>query len=248
MRRWLWALLFFLLPCAAMGEGARPLAEAALHERVVYLTFDDGPNEKTPELLALLDQLDVPATFFLKGCSVKRFPENAKRILDAGHAIGCHTMEHNQGRLAESTDYVRRGYKRFLETMQAYVDPDFTTGLYRFPGGSTSYPGKTKRFVRDMGVAWFDWNGQNSDAERKFSSNQEMIDHTIRSIGKQDVVIMLMHEGKTRTRHTLATIVQYLREQGYEFRVLSTGEEDRAILSRCGANMMLPEIQGEEGN
>ncbi len=66
-------LLCMALPCAGMAEQTEA-------RRVVYLTFDDGPKKDTPELLETLSELDVPATFFLVGLSVRAFPEYAKQI------------------------------------------------------------------------------------------------------------------------------------------------------------------------
>lgn len=226
-------LVMFLLPCAALCEQT---------QKVVYLTFDDGPKKDTPELLALLDELDVPATFFLMGASVKAFPEYAKMIVDAGYPVGCHSMTHSYKRLKESNDYVKRDFERFIDLMREHTDPAFTTDLYRFPGGSSSYSPRCKTFVRDMGVAWFDWNAMNGDAHYSFKSDREMYEYTLSTIGRdEDVVILLMHEGKARTRRVLVDLVAYFRENGYQFRTLSTSEEERAVLARCSCRMMLPE-------
>ena len=210
--------------------------------KVVYLTFDDGPKKDTPELLALLEELDVPATFFLMGASVQAFPEHAKMIVDAGYPVGCHSMTHSYKRLKESTGYVERDFERFIETMREYTDPQFTTDLYRFPGGSLDYSKRTKEFVRDMGLAWFDWNAMNGDAHYTFKSDEEMYRYTLSTIGdEEDAVILLMHEGKVRTRRVLRDLVAYFRENGYEFRTISTSAQERAILESCSARMMLPE-------
>lgn len=85
-------LLCMALPCAGMAEQTEA-------RRVVYLTFDDGPKKDTPELLETLSELDVPATFFLVGLSVRAFPEYAKQIVQAGYAVGSHTMAHSIGRI-----------------------------------------------------------------------------------------------------------------------------------------------------
>ena len=231
--------LCLALPAVACAEEVQP-------QRVVYLTFDDGPKKDTPELLSLLSELDVPATFFLVGLSVRAFPDYAKMIVDAGYAVGCHSMSHSYNRLKESTDYVARDLARFTALMQETADPAFTTDLYRFPGGSTSYSSRTKNFVRDQGYAWFDWNVMTGDAQYTFKSDQAMLDYTLSQVKDKEVVILLMHEAKERTRRILPELVAYFRENGYEFRALSTGAEDRAILQRCGANMMLPDAaQGE---
>ena len=234
-----------LLLALCMALPAMACAEEAQTQRVVYLTFDDGPKKDTPELLALLEELDVPATFFLVGLSVRAFPEYAKMIVDAGYTVGCHSMTHSYSRLKSGTDYVGRDLTRFTELMRETVGEDFSTDLYRFPGGSSSYASGTKTFVRDQGYAWFDWNVMTGDAQYTFKSDQEMLDYTLSQVRGQDVIILLMHEAKERTRRILPELVVYFRENGYEFRALSTGGEDRAILANCGARMMLPETAGE---
>ena len=234
-------LVLLLVLCAVWTAGAA-WAEENKPRRVVYLTFDDGPKKDTPELLKVLDDLDVPATFFLVGAGVRAFPENAKLILEADHAIGSHSMNHSLSRL-DSTDYLAKDLRSFTDTMRELVDPDFSTNLFRFPGGSTIYSKETKAFVRDSGYAWFDWNMMTGDAQYKFDSNAEMLHYTTKQLGNKDVVIVLMHEAKTRTRRILPKLVAFFREQGYEFRKLSAEPEDAEILSRCSANMMLPAAQ-----
>jgi chitin deacetylase len=64
------------------------------NEKVVYLTFDDGPTERTPEIIDLLDDLDVKATFFLIGSNIEENPDYAKMIIENGHDVGNHTYSH----------------------------------------------------------------------------------------------------------------------------------------------------------
>ena len=234
-----------LLLALCMALPAMACAEEAQPQRVVYLTFDDGPKKDTPELLALLEELDVPATFFLVGLSVRAFPEYAKMIVDAGYTVGCHSMTHSYSRLKSGTDYVGRDLTRFTELMRETVGEDFSTDLYRFPGGSSSYASGPQTFVRVQGYAWFDWNVMTGDAQYTFKSDAEMLDYTLSQVKDKEVIILLMHEAKVRTRRILPELVAYFRENGYTFRALSTGEEDRAILERCGAHMMLPETAQE---
>ena len=79
-------LVMLLVLCAAWTAGAA-WAEEDKPRRVVYLTFDDGPKKDTPELLKVLDDLDVPATFVLVGACVRAFTVIAKFIFEACHAI-----------------------------------------------------------------------------------------------------------------------------------------------------------------
>ena len=202
-------LLCMALPCAAAAEQADA-------RRVVYLTFDDGPKKDTPELLDALETLDVPATFFLVGLGVRAFPDYARQIVQAGHAVGCHTMGHAAGAIKKDEDFVLRDIGRFNRMMSEEIEPGFSTDLFRFPGGSSSYKARIKAKVRDAGYAWFDWNTMTGDAQYSFSSDREMLEYTLGQAHGKDVVILLMHEGKTRTRRILPELVAYFRENGYE--------------------------------
>ena len=65
-------------------------------EKRIALTIDDGPSERTAEILSALDELDIPATFFLCGASMAERPEDAKAIASAGHEIGNHSYSHQR--------------------------------------------------------------------------------------------------------------------------------------------------------
>jgi peptidoglycan-N-acetylglucosamine deacetylase len=71
------------------------VARVDTQERVVALTFDDGPNPThTPRVLAALDQHQVKATFFMMGRNVERYPEVAREVMRRGHEIGNHSYSH----------------------------------------------------------------------------------------------------------------------------------------------------------
>ena len=53
-----------------------------------FLTFDDGPSPFTPAILDILKQYQAPATFFMCGKNIERYPETAKRVKQEGHAVG----------------------------------------------------------------------------------------------------------------------------------------------------------------
>ena len=77
-------------------------------EKVVYLTFDDGPiPEVTPWVLELLEKEDIKATFFMVGDNVRKYPEIFQMVKDQGHAIGNHTFHHISGARHTSYTYLR---------------------------------------------------------------------------------------------------------------------------------------------
>lgn len=65
-------------------------------EKVVALTLDDGPTEVTPRVLQMLEDLDVPATFYLTGAELEERPELGRAIVEAGHEVGNHTATHRR--------------------------------------------------------------------------------------------------------------------------------------------------------
>jgi peptidoglycan/xylan/chitin deacetylase (PgdA/CDA1 family) len=69
--------------------------EAHTKESIIALTFDDGPNEKTVEILEILNKYQAKATFFLPGIHVKKFPEIVKNIKANKHQIGNHSYSHS---------------------------------------------------------------------------------------------------------------------------------------------------------
>src|SRR4051812_34693810 len=87
-----------LMAWAVRGRSSSLLAPSVwrgpAHRRAIALTFDDGPSEATPRLLAILAAHNVRATFFLCGANVRRLPEIARAIRRAGHELGNHTDTH----------------------------------------------------------------------------------------------------------------------------------------------------------
>ncbi len=75
-------------------------------ERVIALTFDDGPNEPyTSELLQFLNSKGVKATFFQVGKCVERYPATTKKIIKSGHVVGNHSLSHEFHKFFQSLDF-----------------------------------------------------------------------------------------------------------------------------------------------
>ena len=102
--------------------------------KVVYLTFDDGPiPECTPQLLDILKQYGVKATFFMVGDNVRKYPELFEEIKRRGHSYGNHTMHHIQGLKSSFHTYIRD-----IEEAAALID----STLFRPPHGRMRYSQK----------------------------------------------------------------------------------------------------------
>lgn len=78
----------------------------------LFLTFDDGPvPEVTPQVLDILDERDIKATFFCVGANVERYPEILADVLARGHSVGNHTFDHVDGWKVRGTAYYRNYLK-----------------------------------------------------------------------------------------------------------------------------------------
>ncbi|MED3786725.1 polysaccharide deacetylase family protein [Peribacillus frigoritolerans] len=87
------------------------------NEKVVALTFDDGPSKNVNEILPLLAKYDVKATFFLIGNEIEKYPEEAGKIAEAGHQIGNHTYSHRR-MVFKSPSYIKEEIEKTDKLIQ----------------------------------------------------------------------------------------------------------------------------------
>ena len=131
-------------------------------KKVVYLTFDDGPSTtNTPQVLDILDNYNVKATFFVLGSSIDK-SEGAKEVLKEtvkrGHAIANHTYGHDYSYLypnrVMNVDNILSDLEKSQNSMKAVLGQDFSTRVIRLPGGYWSWEGRTpmKEYRSDHGV------------------------------------------------------------------------------------------------
>ncbi len=199
----------------AVGRGSRA-------ERVVYLTFDDGPNPATTEpILETLAAAGVPAAFFLVGDHVRRFPDVARQVAGAGHGLGNHTYRHRKLHFA--------GPKRIrdeLDRTHALIVE--TTG--RTPRGFRAPHGYRNPFVapaaRRLGYTVFGWTFGVWDSDARVSAQE--IRRRVRAKLCPGAIVLL-HDGdgydphgdRRRTADALPGIIDDARAAGYQFRPLA---------------------------
>lgn len=206
----------------------------ANNEKVVFLTFDDGPSKTvTPEVLKVLNKHKVKATFFVMGKTLERGGEEAQKILkevyESGHAIGNHTYSHDYkklypGRKVNIDNFVADLEKNEELIQEAIGKEDFHTRVYRAPGGTMSWRGMDT--LKDYSVANnivpIDWNALNKDAEGKKKSPEQLTSEAIKYSEGKDMVVLLMHDtyGKENTAKSLDKLIKWYKDNGYTFKVL----------------------------
>lgn len=194
-----------------------PIVEEKSEGKVVYLTFDDGPSELTGQFLDVLSEHDVLATFFMQGSNLKKehLQENVKRVVKEGHYVGGHSMTHNFKTLYSDRQFV----PEMKETLALIHEITGTTPrLVRPPYGSA--PGLKNEKIRHQlvaaGIKVWDWTIDSNDW--KLRGNPSQIIENIKRGTTTDREIVLMHE-KPQTLAALPKIIQFYREQGFEFAV-----------------------------
>ena len=205
---------------------AMPQLTPYKESKVVYLTFDDGPDCKnTPAILDILQKEQVKATFFVTGQHTELYPDMLRRIYEEGHAIGNHSYDHNYKRLYPSP----AGYLQEMEQTDEIIHAILGVRplITRAPGGTTGH--FTRAYapaLRENGYTEYGWNVSSADAAPNHPVAQDFIDNIASQIENPAVAshpTILMHcsEGHEETVKALPAIIKILKEHGYTFGVIS---------------------------
>lgn len=200
--------------CAQLEE--KVLSGDSPH-KIAYLTFDDGPYERTTgRYLDVLKEHDVLATFFQIGRPSEKLDALYHRAYDEGHTIANHTYSHQiRGGIYRSVDHFIADViknRQFIEEKLGY-----TTNILRFPGGSSTARSLKSGIVeqlREMGYGYVDWNSATGDG-MELLSPKEYRDNVLKKTNGRNVLVVLMHDYSENTLTALPEIIDGLREQGY---------------------------------
>lgn len=193
--------------------------------KIAYLTFDDGPSSNiTPQILDILDEYDVKATFFVIGYLAEKNPELIIREYDSGHTIGNHTYSHNYKYVYRSVNDFFVEIDKNEKVLKNILGKDFQGNLIRFPGGSFGEKRRPYRqALEKKGIQYVDWNALNGDAEGHNISKVKLVERLKNTTKGKNKVIILMHDAgaKKTTVEALPEIIEYLKNEGYEFRAIN---------------------------
>ncbi len=179
-------------------------------EKVVALTFDDGPYAKvTNQLLALLDQYNAKATFFVAGYKVDDYPEVVKDAYSRGHEIAVHSTDHKS--LTKMTDdQILADIRGMQDKLEALIG--VRPSLMRPVGGAVN---QHIAELLDMPVIIWDCDPQ----DWKYHDAQKISDYVLKNVKSGDIV--LSHDLYQTTYDAYAIIIPALAEQGYRFVTVS---------------------------
>ena len=187
-------------------------AEPSNKEKVIALTIDDGPWPKTTaEMLDILKQNQVKATFFWVGSALQENPEIGKRVVAEGHAIGNHTWHHWYRKMDEAT--AKSEIEKTNELI--YQTTGVKTSFFRPPGGYLNNGLATYAKSQQNSIVMWSVTSADTDPRAKY---QVFVKNVLRDA--KPGAIVLMHDGggnRERTVKALPAIISGLKQQGYRF-------------------------------
>ncbi|MDK2811357.1 MAG: peptidoglycan-N-acetylmuramic acid deacetylase [Petroclostridium sp.] len=185
-------------------------------EKVLYLTFDEGyENGYTPKILDVLKENQVPAAFFITGPYLKKHSDLIKRMVEEGHIVGNHTVNHpsmpeipDDKKLEEELLGLERSFYEMFKTHMKYVRP---------PKGEFSE--RTLALTKSLGYKTVFWSFAYVDWDVK---NQKGVDYAYDQVmsGLHNGAILLLHAVSKDNAEALDRIIKDARALGYKFKSL----------------------------
>jgi peptidoglycan/xylan/chitin deacetylase (PgdA/CDA1 family) len=211
----LFAVVILFVAVPAYGEG-KTVSRIDTDEKIVALTFDDGPHPRTTaEILDVLKEYGVRATFFNVGENASKRPELTAREAAEGHEIGNHTYSHiNIKPLASG-----KVKKQLLDTEAAVLDAaGVRTTLFRPPEGKIGKEGE--RTAEKLGYTVVLWSVDTRDWTHRtaYATAKTVTDNV------KDGDVILCHDfisGESHTAEALRIFIPKLLAEGYEFVTVS---------------------------
>jgi chitin deacetylase len=181
-------------------------------EKTLMLTFDDGPSEYTTELLRVLSEHDVPATFFVLGERATAMPELVRAVAEAGHDLAIHGWSHTA-----FTELNPEALSSEVGRTQATIREltGFECRDVRPPFGR--YDGRTVGWLSNRDLVTWLWTGDARDYEPATSADR-IVRNALLSLTPGGIV--LMHDGggdRSKTVQALPRIIEGARDRGFRF-------------------------------
>ena len=191
-----------------------------------FLTFDDGPSSNTPQILDILNEKGIKATFFVLGSNVEKNPDMVKRMYDEGHFIANHGYSHVYEAIYQSPQAVLDEYNKCNQVVRdAIGEQEYNSHLFRFPGGLVGgkyadIKNQANELLLQNNIVHVDWNALNGDSETTSPTIAYEIQRIQETVGEKQSVVILMHDAQAKkvTVEALPGIIDYLQGQGYEFK------------------------------
>ncbi len=199
-------------------------------EKIAYLTFDDGPSQVTEEVLDILKENDIKATFFVIGQQIteERVPL-LRRMVEEGHIIGIHTYTHDAKTIYSSADAYIDDAMRTAERI--YQVTSIKPKYYRFPWGSVNMYLKgifdtVTRKMEEQGYVYYDWNVSGEDSVGH-PTKESILKNVTKDYVRFKEPIILLHDSAINevTVRALPEVIARLKKDNYRFETIDAREK-----------------------
>lgn len=204
---------YFLIKSRSFQLFGKIVNRVDTDKSVVALTLDDGPTDKTPEILGILGELDIKCTFFLTGSQMEENMEYTRSIAAAGHQIGNHSYSHQR--------MVLKSYG-FMEN-----EIDSTSELIKKSGyaGEIVFrpPGCKKLMLlplalQERQMTTVTWDVEPDSYPDVASDSEKIAQYVIEHARKGSVILLhVMYDKGEESLKAIPAIVEGLRSKGFEF-------------------------------
>ncbi|TMW71196.1 polysaccharide deacetylase family protein [Alteribacter natronophilus] len=186
-------------------------------EKVVALTFDDGPGENTVEILDILREHDVKATFYLTGYEIEEHFDDAVQIVEEGHEIGNHSYSH-QRMVFKSPSFIKEEIERTDELIREIG----------YEGEITFRPPYGRRLVLlpyylsrdDRQTIYMDIEPESYPEIAAEAS--EIENHVAENVNPGSIILLhVMYESRRESLNSVEGIINELKDEGYTFVTIS---------------------------
>ena len=195
-----------------------------ISDKTVYLTFDDGPSYLTEEILDILKDENVPATFFVTERQIDKYADVVRRMQAENHTIGLHTSTHNYSYVYSSDE----NYFNDLNNIRQKVFriTGVKSRIIRLPGGSSNTISKKYNLgiitritsaLAKKSFYYFDWNIDSEDASGNLTKEDIYMNVTNRIHSGTNIILMHDLSTKVSTKDALRDIIKYAKANGYTF-------------------------------
>ncbi len=198
--------------------GGELISRVQVSDSLVVLTFDDGPTpEYTDQILAILDKYEVPATFFVTGRETEQNPEEARKIVTAGHQLANHSYSHQQ-MILKGVDFLEEEIERTDRVIreagfdgEIYFRPPYCKKLILLPW-----------LLRQKNRVSVTWDVEPESYREVRDDPKKIAEHVEQRVKPGSIILLhLMYESREPSRKALPIIITNLRKKGYRFVTVS---------------------------
>lgn len=197
---------------AEAAQEDMPQQQEAAHK--IYLTFDDGPSSYTAEILDILKEYNIKATFFVVGKEDENSLAMYRRIAAEGHTLGMHSYSHKYQEVYASKEAFEKDMTRLSDLL--YAATGVRPQVCRFPGGSSNKVSRVDMrelfdWLAEEGIVYYDWNISSGDATASGLSAKAIVQNCTKELEGYHTAMILMHDAadKHTTVEALPIIIEY---------------------------------------